>query len=157
MLVVKNPPSMQDTQEMWVPSLGGRPPGGGHGNPLQYSCLENPMDRDAWQAMFHKVAQSQTWLKQLSTQHAPTHVKQLAHKGPEILSTESFKTEPTGPGTPPWKSHEANGVKFQYSGNLNRGYTGILPTIPTTFLKSKITSKLESLEYPSTGPIHGCE
>ena len=35
-----------------VPGLG-RSPGGGHGNPLQYSCLENPMDRGAWQAIVH--------------------------------------------------------------------------------------------------------
>ena len=34
----------------------GRSPGGGNGNPLQYSCLENPMDRDAWQGTVHKVA-----------------------------------------------------------------------------------------------------
>ena len=34
----------------------GRSPGGGHGNPLQYSCLENPMDRGAWQATIHGVA-----------------------------------------------------------------------------------------------------
>ena len=34
----------------------GRSPGGGHGNPLQYSCLENPMDRGAWQAIVHRVA-----------------------------------------------------------------------------------------------------
>ena len=34
----------------------GRSPGGGHGNPLQYSCLENPMDRGAWQAIAHGVA-----------------------------------------------------------------------------------------------------
>ena len=39
--------------------LGGFP-GQGQGNPLQYSCLENPMDREAWQAMFHRVTQSQT-------------------------------------------------------------------------------------------------
>ena len=39
----------------------GRSPGGGHGNPLQYSCLENtPMDRGAWRAMVHRVAKSQT-------------------------------------------------------------------------------------------------
>ena len=38
----------------------GRSPGGGHGNPLQYSCLENPMDRGVWQATSHRVAQSQT-------------------------------------------------------------------------------------------------
>ena len=34
-----------------IPELG-RSPGGGHGNPLQYSCLENPMDREAWQATY---------------------------------------------------------------------------------------------------------
>ena len=38
----------------------GRSPGEGHGNPLQYSCWENPMDRGAWQATVHRVAQSQT-------------------------------------------------------------------------------------------------
>ena len=40
--------------------------GGGNGNPLQYSCLENPMDRGAWQAIVHRVAKSQTWLKWLN-------------------------------------------------------------------------------------------
>ena len=38
----------------------GRSPGGGYGNPFQYSCQENPMDRGAWQAMVHGVAKSQT-------------------------------------------------------------------------------------------------
>ena len=42
-----------------IPGLG-RSPGGGHGNPLQCSCLENPMDRGAWQATVHRVTQSQT-------------------------------------------------------------------------------------------------
>jgi len=36
----------------------GRIPGGGHGNPLQYSCLENPMDRGAWQSVVHRAAKS---------------------------------------------------------------------------------------------------
>ena len=45
----------------------GRSPGEGHGNPLQYSCLENPMDRGAWQATVHRVAQSQIQLKRLNT------------------------------------------------------------------------------------------
>ena len=44
----------------------GRSPGGGHGDPLQYSCLENSMDWEAWWAIVHGVAKSQTWLKQLS-------------------------------------------------------------------------------------------
>ena len=42
--------------------------GEGHGNPLQYSCLENPVDRGAWWASVRGVAQSQTWLKRLSMQ-----------------------------------------------------------------------------------------
>ena len=41
-------------------SESGRSPGGGHGNPLQYSCLENPMDRGAWQGTVHGVAESYT-------------------------------------------------------------------------------------------------
>ena len=42
-------------------------PGGGHGDPLQHSFLDNPMDRGAWQAIVHRVAKSQTQLKWLST------------------------------------------------------------------------------------------
>ena len=42
-------------------------PEGGHGNPFQDSCLENPMDRGAWWATVHRIAQSWTWLKRLST------------------------------------------------------------------------------------------
>ena len=45
----------------------GRSPGKGHGNPLKYSCLENPKDRGSWQATVHRVAQSWTRLKQLHT------------------------------------------------------------------------------------------
>ena len=41
----------------------GRSPGGANGNPLQYSCLENPMDRGTWQVIVHRVAKSQTRLK----------------------------------------------------------------------------------------------
>jgi len=48
------------------PGLG-RSLGGWHGNPPQYSCLENPMDRGAWRTTVHGVAKSQTKLKQLST------------------------------------------------------------------------------------------
>ena len=53
----------------------GRSPGGRHGNPLQYSCLENPMDRGAWWSIVHRVAQSQIQLKWLNTaqHHSITH------------------------------------------------------------------------------------
>ena len=49
-----------------IPGLG-RLSGGGHGNPLHYSCLEDPMDKGAWQATVHRVAKSWTQLKWLST------------------------------------------------------------------------------------------
>ena len=67
-LVVKNPPaSAGDIRDMnSIPGLG-RPPGGGHGNPLQYSCLGNPRDRGAWWAAVCGVTQSRTRLKQLSS------------------------------------------------------------------------------------------
>ena len=44
-----------------------RSPGGGHGNPLQHPCLENPMDRGAWRAAVPGVAKSRTRLKRLGT------------------------------------------------------------------------------------------
>ena len=46
-----------------------RSPGGGNGNPVQYSCLENPMDRGAWRATVHGVAKSQTQLSHWAEQH----------------------------------------------------------------------------------------
>ena len=49
----------------------GRSPGEGNGNPLQYSCLENPMDGGAWWATVCGVSKRQTWLKQLSTHAVP--------------------------------------------------------------------------------------
>ena len=51
-----------------IPESGGSP-GGEHGNPLQCSCLENPMDRGAWQTIDHWVAKSRTLLK-LFSMHA---------------------------------------------------------------------------------------
>ena len=65
--VVKNLPAkagdLRDTGS--IPGSG-RFSGGGNGNPLQYSCLENSVDRGAWWAAVHGVAQSQTGLKRLS-------------------------------------------------------------------------------------------
>ena len=48
------------------------PPGGGNGNPLQYSCLENPMDRGAWCTTVHSVAESRTTLH-FMTEHSTAH------------------------------------------------------------------------------------
>ena len=51
-----------------IPGLA-RSPGEGNGNPLQCSCLENPMGRGAWQATLHRFAKDLTLLKYLSTEH----------------------------------------------------------------------------------------
>ena len=67
-----------DVKDASVTPGSGRSPGGGNGNPPQYSCLENPMDRGARRATVHGVVQSQTQLKQLST-HAHQHT---GHVGP---------------------------------------------------------------------------
>ena len=63
---VKNPPAGQET---WVRSGSVDPPGEGTGNPLQYSCLGNPMDRGAWWVRVHGVAKSQTWLSRQAQGH----------------------------------------------------------------------------------------
>ena len=57
--MVKNPPAnARDTRDAGSIPESGRPPGGGHGHSLQYSCLENPMDRGAWRATVHGIAES---------------------------------------------------------------------------------------------------
>ena len=62
-LVVKNmSANARDAKDLGLILGLGRSPGEGHGNPLQYSCLENPMDRGAWRATVHAVAKSQTQL-----------------------------------------------------------------------------------------------
>ena len=59
--MVKNPPAMQEPQKTWVQSLGWEdPPEEGMSNPLQCSYLQDPMDRGAWQATVHGVAESWT-------------------------------------------------------------------------------------------------
>ena len=73
-LVVKDLPAMQETRNAgWIPGPG-RYPGGGHGNPLQYSCPENSTDRGSWQAMVHRVAESDTTQ---ATWH--THILDIKH------------------------------------------------------------------------------
>ena len=67
-LVVKNPPANAgNVRDVGSTPGSGRSPVGGHGNPLQYSCLENPIDRGAWWATVHRVAKTWTRLKRLST------------------------------------------------------------------------------------------
>ena len=65
--VVKNPPANAGgIREVGSVSGWGRSPGGGNGNSLQYSCLENPMDSGAWWAIVHGVSKSWTRLRDLA-------------------------------------------------------------------------------------------
>ena len=59
--MVRNPPANAEDVTI-VSSIpeSGRSPGEGHDNPLQYSCLENPMDKGAWRAIVHRVAKNRT-------------------------------------------------------------------------------------------------
>ena len=80
-LVVKNSPAntrdiMRHRFVPWVRKV----PGGEHGNPLQYSCLENPLDKGEWRAIVHRVAKSRTPLKRLSTQHSTSTERELEEK-----------------------------------------------------------------------------
>ena len=79
---VKNLPA-NARDAILIPGLG-RPPGGGNGNQLQYSCLENPKDREAWWAIVHKVTKSWILLSNWTTAAAATqdvNTAKLAHWG----------------------------------------------------------------------------
>ena len=99
-LLVKNPPAnAEDIRDKGSISGSGRSPGGGHGNPLQYPCLENPVVPEAWWAMVHRVAKSQTQLKWLSmhahytgllNQEPPWHNQWRAHTSLHSLRQLQF-------------------------------------------------------------------
>ena len=94
--VVKNLPAMQETQDS-IPGSR-RSPGEGNGNPLEYSCLENPKDRGTWWATVHGVTKSWT---QLSNFHF--HLKILAHWGFSDSSAGKESTCQCGrSGFSPW-------------------------------------------------------
>ena len=79
-LGIKEKNSLKQTQDLFSAK--------GNGNPLPYSCLENPMDRGAWRATVCRVPKSWTWLKQLSTWH--THSKWLATNWEGALLTNEM-------------------------------------------------------------------
>ena len=84
--VVKNPPARAgDTGDVgWIPGSG-RSPGGGNGNPLQYSCLENPMDRGDLQAKVHEEAELDT-NERLTHTHTHTHTYYYRNKNSMTLA-----------------------------------------------------------------------
>ena len=78
--MIKNlPANARDARDMGsIPELG-RALGEGNGNPLQYSCLGNPMDRGTWQAIVHGIAKSQTQLSTHSHIHDPASTINYQH------------------------------------------------------------------------------
>ena len=80
-----------------IPGLG-RSPGEGHGNPLQYSRLENPMDRGAWRATVHRVAKSQMQLSDKTTSNS---------KGPQRQQAAESDLVPNPPGSRHTSTHHA--------------------------------------------------
>ena len=103
-LVVKNlPANSGDIRDVSLIPRSGRSSGGGQGNPLQYSCLENPMDRGAWQATVHSVAKSWTRPKCLSITQKIL-IKSLTtddqqHPNPQPVSRSEGGTEISNPLT----------------------------------------------------------
>ena len=79
---------MQETQDTLVWSLGGeKSPGEENGNPLQYSCLETPMDKGAWRAPVHRVANSWPWLSRCVCHNVKWVIKkgQRAHRSRQLV------------------------------------------------------------------------
>ena len=106
-----------DLGDMCLIPGSGRSPGGGHGNPLQYSCLVNSMVRGTWWATVHRVTKSRTQLKQLNM-HACTYIYDSLKKLTEFLL-----------------------VKFLISrhGNLNFTYSYIMKCYSCFFIHLKNT------------------
>ena len=83
--MVKNPfASSGDITDVGSIPVSGRSPGEGNGNPLQYSCLGNPMDRGAWWTTVHRVVKSRTQLKRLNT-HTPKIITYLLYFVPSNI------------------------------------------------------------------------
>ena len=81
-----SPVKAGDTRDIGSIPRSGRSPGGGQGNPLQYSCLENPRDKGAWWAIVHRASKSHTCLKHLST-----HISSVFSDSMIITYTGSFQ------------------------------------------------------------------
>ena len=84
--MVKNPPANAGhVRDASSTPESGRSPGAGHGNPLQYSCVDNSLDRGAWRATVHRVAKSGTQLKQHNTTEATSHTHTHTHTHTLVL------------------------------------------------------------------------
>ena len=145
-LVVKNlPADAVDVRDAGSVPGPGRCPGGGQGNPLQYSFLENPMHRGTWQATVHGVPKSQTQLKQLSTH--------TLSKGNPVLGKEKGTLYSSG-------AHSSTKEFLMHTNNNNRKVHSFPPVklSDTQCRGSVLHNRLccrrgKSGVFPSGGPI----
>ena len=128
-------------QETYVGSIpgSGRCPGGGHGNPLQYSCLENPTDREAWWATVHRVTKSWALLKWLN-KHNQIFIKefilQFTHESESeaaqscltLCDPMDYKVYQAPPSLGFSRQEYWNGLPFPSPGDLPN--PGIEPCLP---------------------------
>ena len=103
----------------------GRSPGEGNGKPLQYPCLENPMNRGAWQAAVHGVAKSWAWLRGNTSLHIHIFIHPLSHSH----HFDSEETAMLSPGSlpPKWAITLPANLEPHYLGN-SKPYLGVLKT-----------------------------
>ena len=121
--MVKNPPA--NAGDSSLISGSGRSPGGGNGNPLQYSCLGNPMDRGAWRATVHGVAKSWTRLS-THTYSGTFSSVQFSHSvvSDSVTPWTMARQAPLSMGFP--RQEYRNGLLFPSPGDLPN--LGIEPT-----------------------------
>jgi len=131
-----------DTGNADLISESGRSSGGGNGNPLQYSCLQNLMDRWAWRAIIHGVPKNQTWLSTHTYMHTHTHTHNFLVK----LNVQDSKF---------WCSYSLI-IDLNCSDICHPGYRGIMckstpNDLPDTlqFPKSAYSPNTDSLLLPS--------
>ena len=168
--MVKNPPAKAlDKRDAGSIPRWERSPGGGHGNPLQFSCLENTMDRGAWWATVHWVAQSQTQLKWLSSSSSINTI--ITFSVWKVLLFDPFVSYSYNPSSFCSISNYLLLEKVVYThvqfinthrlfkplwflpvSTLTTLLTQLLPTLSKTFLlpKSKKMFKFLWVDYPAT-------
>ena len=141
-LVVKNPPaSAGDVRDAGSIPESGSSPGGGHGNPLQCSCLENPVDRGAWRAAVHRLIESDTTE---AAWHARTG-KELGEKpsgkirGDQIVGSKKIQRQW-------WNISNQRACKYHVWENLRRWAR-----------RERPKDRLQSLEFSEGGRYQGVE
>ena len=145
--MVKNLPANAGDSGLILGS--GRSPGGGNANPLQYTCLENPMDRRSWQATVHGVAKSWTGLKRLSMHICMSLSHQMEKAMAPHSSTLAWKI--------PWTEEPG---RLQSMGSLRVGYDCVTSFLLFTFMhwrrKWQPTPVFLSGESQGQGSLVGC-